>query len=125
MTTVVLADPDEERRAANTFGLRAGGVEVIGTPTLEAALTAVATNRPDALLLAAELCRAITPARLSAALRAQPETADIRLVLLAAIGTGIDTTGADVVLSRPTTPVDLVGAVVAHEGRATAAQQSG
>lgn len=113
MSTVVLADPDEERRAASTFGLRAGQVDVVEVETLEAALSAVARERPDALVLAAELCRAITPQRLAAALRAQPETAGIRLVLLAAIGTGVDTTGADVVLSRPTNPVDLVRATQA------------
>ena len=110
MSTVVLADPDDERRAASVFGLRAGQVDVVEAETLEAALSAVARERPEALLLAAELCRAITPQRLASALRAQPETADIRLVLLAAIGTAVDTTGADVVLSRPTNPVDLVRA---------------
>lgn len=113
MPTVVLADPDDERRAASLFGLRAGQFDVVEVETLEAALTAVAREQPVALLLAAELCRAITPARLAAALQAQPETADIRLVLLAAIGTAVDTSGADTVLSRPTTPVDLVRAVLA------------
>lgn len=110
MSTVVLADPDDERRAAGAFGLRSGQLEVVETDTLEGALSAVARERPDALLLAAELCRAITPERLAAALRAQPETSNIRLVLLAAIGTSVDTTGADVVLNRPTSPVDLVRA---------------
>lgn len=110
MSTVVLADPDEERRAASLFGLRAGQIEVVEVDTLEAALSAVARERPDALMLAAELCRAISPQRLASALRAQPETASIRLVLLAAIGTAVDTAGADVVLSRPTNPVDLVRA---------------
>jgi len=111
VSTVVLADPDEERRAASLFGLRAGQVDVVEVETLEAALTAVAREQPGALVLAAELCRAITPQRLAAALRAQPETASIRLVLLAGIGSGVDPTGADVVLSRPATPVDLVRAV--------------
>lgn len=110
MSTVVLADPDDERRAASLFGLQAGQVDVVEAETLEAALSAVARERPEALVLAAELCRAITPQRLASALRAQPETAGIRLVLLAAIGTAVDTTGADVVLSRPTNPVDLVRA---------------
>lgn len=110
MSTVVLADPDEERRAASLFGLRAGQIEVVEVDTLEAALSAVARERPDALVLAAELCRAISPQRLASALRAQPETSSIRLVLVAAIGTAVDTTGADVVLSRPTNPVDLVRA---------------
>lgn len=110
MSTVVLADPDEERRAASLFGLRAGQIDVVEVDTLEAALSAVARERPDALVLAAELCRAISPQRLASALRAQPETASIRLVLLAAIGTAVDTAGADVVLSRPTNPVDLVRA---------------
>lgn len=110
MTTVVLADPDEERRAASAFGLRSGQFDVVEAETLESALSAVARDRPGALVLAAELCRAITPERLATALRAQPETSDIRLVLLAAIGTAVDTTGADVVLSRPTSPVDLVRA---------------
>lgn len=108
MPTVVLADPDEERRAGNVFALRTGDVEVVETGTLEAALTAVAKARPDLLVLAAELCRAITPKRLAAALRAQPETSDIRLVLLAGVGTAVDTDGADLVLSRPTSAVDLV-----------------
>lgn len=112
MPTVVLADPDEERRAANAFGLRAGGdVEVSESESLEAALTAVAKERPDVLVLVAELCRAISPKRLASALRAQPETASIRLVLLAAIGSAVDTDGADVVLSRPVSAVDLVRAV--------------
>lgn len=110
MSTVVLADPDEERRAASLFGLRAGQIEVVEVDTLEGALSAVARERPDALVLAAELCRAISPQRLASALRAQPETSSIRLVLVAAIGTAVDTTGADVVLSRPTNPVDLVRA---------------
>lgn len=110
MSTVVLADPDDERRAASLFGLQAGQIDVVEAETLEAALSAVARERPEALVLAAELCRAITPQRLASALRAQPETAGIRLVLLAAIGTAVDTTGADVVLSRPTNPVDLVRA---------------
>ena len=110
MSTVVLADPDDERRAASAFGLQAGQVDVVEAETLEAALSAVARERPEALVLAAELCRAITPRRLASALRAQPETADIRLVLLAAIGTAVDTNGADVVLSRPANPVDLVRA---------------
>lgn len=110
MSTVVLADPDEERRAASLFGLRSGQIEVVEVDTLEGALSAVARERPDALVLAAELCRAISPQRLASALRAQPETASIRLVLLAAIGTAVDTSGADVVLSRPTNPVDLVRA---------------
>lgn len=110
MSTVVLADPDEERRAASLFGLRAGQLEVVEVDTLEGALSAVARERPDALVLAAELCRAISPQRLASALRAQPETAGIRLVLLAAIGTAVDTSGADVVLSRPTNPIDLVRA---------------
>lgn len=113
MSTVVLADPDEERRAASLFGLRAGQLEVVEVETLEAALSAVAQERPDALMLAAELCRAITPQRLASALRAQPETASIRLVLLTAIGTAVDTTGADAVLSRPLHPVDLVRAAQA------------
>ncbi len=113
MSTVVLADPDEERRAASLFGLRAGQLEVVEVETLEAALSAVAQERPDALMLAAELCRAITPQRLASALRAQPETAGIRLVLLTAIGTAVDTTGADAVLSRPFNPVDLVRAAQA------------
>lgn len=113
MSTVVLADPDEERRAASLFGLRAGQVEVVEVDTLEGALSAVARERPDALVLAAELCRAISPQRLASALRAQPETASIRLVLVAAIGTAVDTAGADVVLSRPTNPVDLVRAAQA------------
>lgn len=111
MPTVVLADPDDERRAGSVFALRAGALEVVDGGTLEAALTAVAKEEPDALVLAAELCRAITPQRLAAALRAQPETASIRLVLLAAIGSAVDTTGADVVLHRPTSAVDLVRAV--------------
>lgn len=110
MSTVVLADPDGERRAASLFGLRAGQLEVVEVDTLEGALSAVARERPDTLVLAAELCRAISPQRLASALRAQPETASIRLVLLAAIGTAVDTTGADVVLSRPTNPFDLVRA---------------
>lgn len=113
MATVVLADPDDERRAASVFGLRAGQCDVVDVDTLEGALTAVANERPEALVLAAELCRAVTPARLATALRTQPETADIRLVLVAPIGTAVDTTGADAVLSRPVTPVDLVRAVVA------------
>ena len=117
MATVVLADPDEERRAASCFGLRAGQCDVEEVETLEAALTAVARERPDALVLAAELCRAITPQRLAQALHAQPETAGIRLVLVAGIGTAVDTAGADVVLSRPVTPVDLVAAVVGAEER--------
>lgn len=112
MTTVVLADPDEERRAGSVFALRAGLVEVVESGTLEGALTAVAKERPDVLVLTAELCRAITPRRLAAALRAQPETADIRLVLLAAVGTGVDTEGADLVLHRPASAVDLVRATV-------------
>ncbi len=112
MTTVVLADPDDERRAGSVFALRTGTAEVVESATLEGALTAVAKERPDVLVLAAELCRAITPKRLAAALRAQPETAEIRLVLLAAVGTAVDTEGADVVLSRPTTAVDLVRAAV-------------
>ena len=109
---VVLADPDEERRAGSVFALRSGGVEPVESETLEAALTAVARERPDVLVLAAELCRVITPRRLAAALHAQPETSRIRLVLLAAIGTAVDTSGADVVLSRPATAVDLVRAVL-------------
>lgn len=113
MSKVVLADPDEERRAASIFGLRAGQVEVVEVDTLEGALSAVARERPDALVLAAELCRAISPQRLASALRAQPETASIRLVLLAAIGTAVDTSGVDVVLSRPTNPVELVRAAQA------------
>ena len=112
MTTVVLADPDDERRAGSVFALRTGAVTVVESATLEGALTAVAKERPDTLVLAAELCRAITPKRLAAALRAQPETAAIRLVLLAAIGTAVDTEGADVVLSRPTSAVDLVRAAI-------------
>lgn len=111
MTTVVLADADDERRAAQAFGLRAGGCEVTEVETLESGLTAVARERPDALVLAAELCRAVSPQRLVAALRAQPETAGIHTVLVAAVGSAVDTTGVDVVLSRPTTPVDLVEAV--------------
>jgi CheY-like chemotaxis protein len=114
MTTVVLADADDERRAAQAFGLRSGGCEVTEVETLESALTAVARERPDALVLAAELCRAVSPQRLVAALRAQPETAAIHTVLVAAVGSAVDTTGIDTVLSRPTTPVDLVAAVTAH-----------
>lgn len=110
MPTVVLADPDEERRAASVFGLRAGRVDVVEAGSLEGALTEVARERPDALLLTAELCRAISPRRLAAALGSQPETSTVRLVLLAAVGTGLDTTGADEVLSRPVTAVDLVRA---------------
>ena len=112
MTTVVLADPDEERRAGSVFALRSGRVEVVDGSTLEAALTAVAKERPDVLVLAAELCRAITPRRLAAALHAQPETTQIRLVLLAAVGSELDTAGADLVLSRPTAALDLVRAVL-------------
>ena len=112
MASVVLADPDDERRAGNVFALRAGQVDVVEGGTLEAALTAVANERPDALVLAAELCKAISPSRLAAALRAQPETSDIRLVLLAAIGSAVDTSGADVVLHRPTSAVDLVRAAI-------------
>ena len=111
MTTVVLADPDEERRAGSVFALRSGRVDVVEGSTLEGALTSVAKERPDVLLLAAELCRAITPRRLAAALHAQPETAGIRLVLLTAVGSPLDTTGADLVLTRPTTARDLVSAV--------------
>ena len=113
MQPVVLADPDAERRAASVFALRSGALDVIDTDTLETALSAVASDQPQALVLAAELCRIITPARLSAALKAQPETEHIRLVVITPIGTSVDTDGADVVLTRPTTPVDLVRAVVA------------
>lgn len=116
MATVVLADPDDERRAGSVFALQAGQVEVVESSTLEAALTAVAKEQPHALVLAAELCKAITPQRLAAALRAQPETADIRLVLLAAIGSAVDTAGADAVLHRPTSAVDLVREATADGG---------
>lgn len=112
MPTVVLADPDAARRASHRFALESGGLTVIGAESLHEALTRVAERAPNAVVLADALCAATPPARLAAALRARPGTADVRLVLMRAVDSTVDPTGSDATVTHPVAAVDLVRAVV-------------
>lgn len=115
VTRVVVADADAPTRNLVHLTLGGDGWSVRDATDAGAAVRAVAAEIPDVLVLDADLPEAggLATAR---ALRHQPRTAAIRVVLLADVtrpvpADDLAATGVDVVLERPFGAVELLEAV--------------
>lgn len=117
MTTVLVADDDEFIRDMIIFKLKKTGYEVISAVDGPTALAAAAAGRPEVAVLdvtmpgmsGMDVCRA---------LRAEPATADIVVILLTARAQESDVqagfgSGADDYIVKPFSPRELVSRVEA------------
>ena len=115
MATILAVDDDPTIQQLLVVNLELEGYDVIVAGDGEEALERIRSDRPDAVLLdimmprmdGIEVCRAA---------KADPETADIPIVILSAkaqqddIERGTDV-GADAYLTKPFDPLDLIETV--------------
>ena len=97
---LVVAEDDEDIRALLARRLGRRGWEVAEAGDGAAALELIRARRPAAAILDSSMPR-MTGEEVAAALRADPETASIPIVLLTAHGAGDPPAGVDARLGKP------------------------
>ncbi|MHA6793626.1 response regulator transcription factor [Pseudonocardia bannensis] len=111
MPTVLVAGDDRDVREVAVFKLEQSGYEVILAEDAATALAQARSRRPDLAVLDVMMPR-MTGLDVCRAPRAEPETAGIRVILLAARAQESDvedgfTGGADDYLTKPFSPREL------------------
>ncbi len=122
MPRVVIADDDADIRDLVSFKLSAAGFEVEAFGDGESALDAALANVPDLLLLDVMMPK-LTGTEVVAALRRDPRTAAVPVILLTARSQEIDVergfdAGADDYMIKPFSPRELVRRAEAAVNRA-------
>jgi DNA-binding response OmpR family regulator len=105
---VVVASPDEATRALVRLTLGEERYEVVDHDSLDAAVRGIVTATPQVLIL--DLALPVDALPLARTLRAQPETADIRTLVLVHRGAQAptDADGVDATLVVPSTAFALL-----------------